>query len=1543
MKNAAHRIAQVVILLAVLLGTGGCNNPLQVGLGDKVDLDVPDVQLSSHPAGQYLRGTVEIGGEYTDDFEISGITISADGGENEFAATTDPTDRTWTYALDTTAYPDGETELLITITDESGKAIQKRVLYYFDNTAPLVMVKNPQAYESNIYNGTLTVRGEAADRFGIDEVALQLLDESGEPLSGFDIADGTNSWAFEFDSRLYADPSGTIQVQVRAMDRAGNESTVLLHYDDVLARNAGAPITIEDVLRIASSTQLDGVTITQQDITEIQMEAVPFTIDNDLDKPTISILTPNNGQNIGGSIMATGTAFDDDGVQSVEMRLDLNGDGDYDDAFDIDGEAGTTGTFETESTWETLSGTTLWTQVLNADGELYQVESGHEGRVLIQIRATDINGTVGNPVEIAIRFDDTIPRVEALNYVTGDYVGGVFTLTGDVHDDEGIDRLQISYDGGISYYDMFNRDQGTNDGSITENADNDFTMAKPINTANIPGQGAVTAAPLYLRLLVTDNADYQAVTYLTLNVDNVYPTNAPDGFTANAMNIRGTDALVQGTAEDAGAISGIESVDVYFVRGGQIFNFDTGSFEAAGTRDFGDGDNSVAYIPAGGTASDYLIQIDDADELGNGDNGPLGDNDGFNESISISGSTYTWYAEFDSTAITDGAIEVHYVINDSAGNGNHYVESGFVKNNYPAFGSVVIGTDINGVNGTGDAGERTTFADPISPLATGFTGRNNLLYVELNGSGGNAPLAYSLGHEGGPNLISSGNSVEIDTSSGYADGTHTFTATITDNVGITETFEFTVEIDNVDNSPPAVTVDTLTQSHVKETGGVPDGHLEEATQSGDGEADVSGVIVLTGSVHDDQVIDEITLTITGYDAGSGSGTAHTVASWNAGLGALEEQAATGTFTITNESLTEDGGHMVDWTYEWNSADIDNVAELDREITITAYDQRTPTANTGSASLTVDVVPYIERIDTALSGKLDDTLARTAHGAYPISNGETVTVVGYNLNPTVDNGGANSDARLSIDTDALDGTMTKVGEGLTYSGAGSPYTSVDMTVSATGSGYLTVFTNGVPSSNNINSSSPQNLLSSPVHVELTDDTYVALWDLTVVASDLGVALADNAVYPSMALDGDTVAFAYVNNAEGYGQARYLYNTTDKQIMDVWDLFTYTAIDFNTVGNHATLYDINVVNGNFGDNNSGNYGGIVTSFYYDVPAHGWGNYDFVDNTIWLDNLVDATDPKTTAVLDRYQYPSMQVVGTTDTTRVFYSVYDRLEDEIIFRTFRVGTDNTIDDSSGGRVNNTGTALYTDIPQYEADGTMPEYNGDDRFTNSNVAGRSPRAADGADVTVFTPSDSFGDHTAVAPTPDGRRAALLYVDEAGAGSLMYRYTPNLDDFGTWSAPVTIATNAGFEFLDMEIDPNGVVHIGYYDSYAGDVHYVQLADYTGASATNTLVDSYLIVGDKLSLSVADYDADGTIEPFLSYKGIGATARAAWLTSASPDDGVDGSDRFDGDWEVQTLPVQVVDSDSNRFNIGVRQTDDRPVVGYTDSGLQYQRLLPELSN
>lgn len=1529
MRSSWIRVATLFVAMTVLGVLVACNNPLQVGLGDKVDLNVPDVELTSHQAGQYLSGTVEFGGVFTDDFEISGISLSADGGETELSAATNPEDRTWTYALDTTAYPDGETELLITITDQSGKTIQKRVLYYFDNTAPLVMVKNPQAYQSNIYNGTITVRGESADRFGIDEVAIRILDETGEALSSFDLADGTNSWAFEFDSRLYADPAGTIRIQTRAKDRAGNESEVVLHYDDVLFRNGGAPITIEDVLRVASGTELDGVTITEADIADIQMENVPFQIDNDLDKPTISVLTPNNGQNIGGSIMVTGTAYDDDGIDRVEMRLDLNGDGDYSDAFNIDGEAGTTGTFETESTWETLSGTTLWTQVLNADGELYQVETGHQGRVVIQVRAVDINGLEGNPVEIAIRFDDTIPRVESLNYITGDYVGGTFTLTGSIQDDEGIDRVQISYDGGISYYDMFNRDQGTNDGSITENAANNFSMSKSINTANIPGQGAVTAAPLYLRLLVTDNADYQAITYLTLNVDNVYPTNDPDGFTADAMNIRGADALVQGTAEDAGAISGIESVDVYFVRGPDIFNFTTDGFEAAGSYDFGDGDGSVDYIPGGGTASDYLIQIDDPDELGNGDTGPLGDNDGFNESISLSGSTYTWYAEFDSTSIDDGAIEVHYVINDSAGNGNHYAESGFVKNNYPEITSLTVGTDLDfsgAVETSGDS-EVFTYESP-------FTVRNHL-YVGINASDSgpnNGIAAYEVRRASNDAVLSSVSADTISVSAETEGTTLDLYAWVQDNDGIEETYPFSVIIDNVDDVDPSITLNAITSGSVVDvdSDGTPDGHAEAAGESlhdnATADADVSGTIELTGTVSDNQRIRYLYMSIDSYDAGTGTGAQHLLAEWDDITDQLVETAdPNNRFSIETQTLSSSGGHEISYRYEWNTAEIQNVAQNNRSISFEVEDFGTTTTN-DVADTQVDVVPYISDLEIGLESGTLSYLQRSALGSYAVSYSttETFRINGYNLNPGV---GDVTVGTTQLTINAQDA---------------APYQWVDVRSDAANSGPLTVSTNGIDSINNSNDNGlTQASEAAEYYPDRTDDRYIAMWGIEshdAASGDDWSGMTEAVMKPNA---GRTdMDWMYVNN----GQDVYVNNT---RLTNSWSIRggDLARNDDGTLM-WIHLHDMNWFSGQ----TAWDYYGSVQwgkDLATEAAAYNWHRAG--TDRLALGNLSFNTDPNypyNQVVMNRYR--NLQLIldgGDTDTDN-FAAYFDSAAESrsIVFWSFKTGSGLAAPDQVTGLAGGWDSNL-------------------EKFTNGNTGSDYP--AGDYRVGLRTPftgisrvevTSGGADSEAFDMAWDGTNGILyiVYYDEADSElKLAYNLDP-VGTPGTWTTRSTAIDSGAGLHVDAAIDPSGGIHIAYFDGANSNLKYAYLPAYNAADGdvVTRTVDALFTNGMYNSIVIRDFDdTAGTdyrpvISSFsLSYSGTRYALRVSW-----PQDAIGGivdgantsTGNYTGDWEVTAVPAATAPGTSATYveTDGTTAGQGQIIVGYNGSYIEEATLYSE---
>lgn len=1210
----------------------------------------------------------------------------------------------------------------------------------------------------------------------------------------------------------------------------------------------------------------------------------------------------------------SGTSIDDEEVYSVEMRLDLDGDGAYTSQIDLNSDGDTTDDFEDETQWVTVSGTNPWQMELNGNGELYTAGSAGDGTVVIQVRAIDTkDGSTpdisGDPVSITVKFDNTVPYFDNVLPVQNEYVKGTFTLTADAYDNSRIEKLFISYDGGTSYTDITS--------SSTKVDDTHYLISINIDTtAYIPDSGI-----LYIRLKAVDDANYQGISSLNLNVDNVLPSGS---WTGVLDDIYGSAFKVQGQAEDSGSVSGIDKIEVYFVRGGEVYNPSLAdTHTTVGTNDFNDGNGTVSYT----TDNNYKIIIDDENEFGN-DAGGNGDGDGYNESLTLSGSTYSWWAEFDSANIPDGTVEVHYVIYDKAGNAHHYAENGFVKNHKPSITSITAGTDLNW--------DDTVAVDEQFTYTESFNAQNRL-FIQINADDDDAAnLNYAIyhGNDASGTLVSSSKSETIDISSGYDEGATNFFCLVTDSDGITVSQVIDVVIDNDDTVVPTIHIDTLTSSSV------PNGHLEKDGDSlYDGtDADVSGEVRLSGNAWDNQRIKSITLTLDGV------GTDHVLAAWEGN----ELVSKDANFTIDSNFMSTDTGILITWTYVWNTTQVTGVASDNVDISFSIEDFASP-VNSASDSMTVDVVPYITRIRTSITDSFSDAFSRSAAGKYTVhvnsTDGtfETITVYGYNLNPAAT--GASSDVRLSLDPDGLDGASKK-GIGLSYANVAADYTQVDVNLEedgagpASGNGYLNIITNGIPTINNINENS-DNSEADYINPNLTDDRYLAVWDLTLLRNS--VDTADSAVYPSMAMNGDTPVFAYVNNAAGYGRARYWDGTNDKAVYNNWDLFTYTAISLNSDGNHAVLYDINVVNGNYGDYNSGNYGGILTSFYYDVPNHDYypDSLYFLDNHIWLDNLVD-TSGTTTAVLDRYQYPDMVVnsSGTTSSTRVFYTVYDRMTDRIIYRTYRVGTDSSIASSSGGQINDEGTALYTDIEQYNENNTFPTYDqgsttNNKRFASNNDSGKSPAGEHIID-SVHT-----GNFTAVAATADGSTVAIAYYDNAGTGYVRLKYNNTPTDDSTWNDMGVIDSGHGGEYIDMVLDSSDNIHIAYYDNNRGDLRYIYIPvnDFsTGDFGTiqNVIVDSYFDVGERLSIKL-----DSNDKPVIAYKGVNRSGKVAWLTGTLSD-GTDSNDQFTGSWEIMILPTQITNSDSNRFCIGV-DTNDLPVVGYTNSGIEYIRLLSDLTD
>jgi len=364
--------------------------------------------------------------------------VSADGGESAFLVSTNPFDRTWTYSLDTTAYPDGETELLLTITDQSGKAIEKRVLYFFDNTVPIVMVTQPQDYISNEYNGNFIVKGEAADQFGIDQVEYRLVEPNGTVVQDWTETDGTSSWSALFDSREYVSGRGTLHIELRAIDRAGNSSSTVIHYDDVILRNNGQAMTAEALVKVLRGEASSSVDVTVEDLEMIGMDGVPVTFDQSLDAPTFIISNPDEASPVDDNVLSgaprfTGSVSDDsEGVDPSSIQYRITTDN------------GATVVRD----WTEVSSTSGTGLLVRWSADVFGLADGvHE----LQIRASDTGTAAGVSPLVAFRVDKGAPSLTTTAPDQGSYQGSTFDIVGTATDPQGVQSVSVSLDNGATW------------------------------------------------------------------------------------------------------------------------------------------------------------------------------------------------------------------------------------------------------------------------------------------------------------------------------------------------------------------------------------------------------------------------------------------------------------------------------------------------------------------------------------------------------------------------------------------------------------------------------------------------------------------------------------------------------------------------------------------------------------------------------------------------------------------------------------------------------------------------------------------------------------------------------------------------------------------------------------------------------------------------------------------------------------------------------------------------------------------------------------
>jgi hypothetical protein len=698
--------------------------------------------------------------------------------------------------------------------------------------------------------------------------------------------------------------------------------------------------------------------------------------------------------------------------------------------------------------------------------------------------------------------------------------------------------------------------------------------------------------------------------------------------------------------------------------------------------------------------------------------------------------------------------------------------------------------------------------------------------------------------------------------------------------------------------------DAVYSDYVETTGTTKNGYVQyQAHSTPNTSANISGKVIFNGKAADNHRIQKITVQIPGYN----NGAELDIAVRNA-TGLLERAnyiAGEREFRIVYPEVPQfslEYGHALTWQFMWDSSKITTVAASNVDITFRVYDRETGSLSDFKVK-NVNIIPYISEITTPLSGayaSAPSAFNRSALGGYPVREGDSITIKGFNLgrttapavNPTVTIGGA-----------AFTGTLAANG---TISGSiGTANTVV--------SGPLVVTVSSVASFNNSsNKTASYNQEPNNVNNNVLDNSrYIYVWRTGYLLNERVIT------NPFFRMDPKTAAryltFGYYGTQ---GEMRIQINNGDGR---AWNNTTTRGLQLNTIQNRyiSTTVAVGSSGEFYAASSNQTQGGHPFALYTaNRPYSGMTNGTAAP-TVTVNRLVVPSDP------GRINIPRIYARDTTDTSgvpRILMSYYDNNTSNVVLRY-------------GTRASNSGAIT-----------TGAGFN--DLNSNTTVA----TSANGQ--TVSTTAYRGSDYTAVGALYNGR-PVLAWYDETNNNLVFARGNAVV---ATYSNNVTLnytiipnpdgtsgTGNYKGSHVDLAVDASDNVHLAYYDAANGGLYYL-LIPATGTQANRDLtvtnlrpvrVDTYLAVGTKIMLNLRNDTVNSASQtvPYITYfhgsfVQTRNSIRVAWQKNFPVANGTDDNDRFTGAWEVMTVPAQNVPVSNEMICNGVPTA----ITNWQDTGL-----------
>jgi hypothetical protein len=502
-------------------------------------------------------------------------------------------------------------------------------------------------------------------------------------------------------------------------------------------------------------------------------------------------------------------------------------------------------------------------------------------------------------------------------------------------------------------------------------------------------------------------------------------------------------------------------------------------------------------------------------------------------------------------------------------------------------------------------------------------------------------------------------------------------------------------------------------------------------------ADISGRVIFKGKAMDNQRIHRIEAAIAGYN----NGNPFVIAAWddfarngaggllapNANNRSISAMAANDAiewaFETENEYITLEYGHVLNWSFAWDSQRHASVAANNVTITFTVYDASgTPENFTNSLNAetdtTVNITPYITEIVTHLSRVMasnPSSFNRSALGGYPVREDEVIQIRGFNLNgDTGVIGYAPTVTVVTADTPAQVYTLVRP---LTRPAANAPDSmrninirvdnnTTDNDVNTVNSGDLVVTVNGVSSLNHrirnastndwpqerYNYNQEPNGLNNDI---LTNRRYLYVWNTGSLLSDR-LALS-----PFMRMNETATMFLSYGRAATAGSAtgghmRVRVNNNETTIDQHWNRFVNTTVAFDEAGSWYAA-----------GSNLAATGNPSFSFY----ARGGSTTTHGNNAVNRRVIFRLADAAGSIDADRAKIPRIFAQNTNGTstgnndfaTRIFLSYFDQgsANKEVRFHYGLVGAIGAATTGTGGDFSTSAPTTSASAGQIIADDT--------------------------------------------------------------------------------------------------------------------------------------------------------------------------------------------------------------------------------------------------